>query len=163
MNRIIVWLAAFDCYQQRRAWLGFPLAVRQKYTEDHGGYLAATISYYGFFSLFPLLLVFTTVLGYILRGHDHLYRSMVNSALAQFPVIGHDLRVHSLHGSAVALALGLGGSLWAGMEAFLAAQNAMNQLWGVPHTRRPDFVRARTRALLLLLVLGAGVLAATVL
>jgi membrane protein len=155
--------SAFDHYQQRHAWLGFPLAVRQKYADDQGGYLAATISYYGFFSVFPLLLVFTTLLGFILRAHHHLYQSIVDSTLAQFPVIGHDLRVNALHGSALALALGLSGSLWAGMGAFLAAQNAMNQLWGVPHTRRPDFIRARARALLLLLVIGGGVLATTVL
>ena len=154
---------AFDRWQQRHAWLGFPLAVRQKYADDQGGYLAATISYYGFFSIFPLLLVFTTVLGYILRAHHHLYTSIVDSALAQFPVIGHDLRVNSLHGSALALALGLGGSLWAGMGAFLAGQNAMNQLWGVPYTRRPDFLRARARALLVFVLLGGGVLATTVL
>lgn len=154
---------AFDRFQQRHGWLGFPLAVRQKYAEDQGGYLAATISYYGFFSVFPLLLVLTTLLGYILHAHHHLYTSIVDSALAQFPVIGRDLRINTLHGSALALALGLGGLLWAGMGAFLAAQNAMNQLWGVPHTRRPDFVRARARALLLLVLLGGGVLATTVL
>ena len=155
--------AAFDRYQQRHAWLGFPLALRQKYGEDQGGYLAATMSYYGFFSVFPLLLVFTTLLGYVLHAHHHLYTSIVDSTLAQFPVIGHDLRVNSLHGSALALALGLGASLWAGMGAFLAAQNAMNQVWGVPYRRRPDFLRARARALLLLLVLGGGILGTTVL
>jgi len=41
---------AFDRFQQRHAWLGFPLAVRQKYSDDQGGYLAATITYYAFFS-----------------------------------------------------------------------------------------------------------------
>lgn len=154
---------AFDRWQQRHAWLGFPLAVRQKYADDQGGYLAATISYYGFFSIFPLLLVVTTVLGYILRAHHHLYTSIVDTTLAQFPVIGDDLRVNSLHGNALALALGLGSSLWAGTGAFLAGQNAMNQLWGVPYTRRPNVLRARARALLLLVVLGGGVLATTVL
>ena len=143
--------------------MGFPLAVRQKYADDQGGYLAATISYYGFFSVFPLLLVFTTLLGYVLGAHHHLYQSIVDSTLAQFPVIGHDLRVNSLHGARSRSRSGSSGSLWAGMGAFLAAQNAMNQLWGVPHTRRPDFIRARARALLLLLVLGGGVLATTVL
>src|SRR6476660_7533162 len=105
---------AFDRFQQRHRTLGFPLALLQKYSEDQGGYLAATISYYGFFSVFPLLLVFTTLLGYVLRSHPHLYRSIVDSALAQFPVIGRDLRLNSLHGSALALVLGFGGSLWAG-------------------------------------------------
>jgi membrane protein len=39
----------------------------------------------------------------------------------------------------------------------------MNHVWGVPFRRRPDFLRARLNALLLLVVLGGGVLASTVL
>ncbi len=151
----------FDAFQQRHGWLGFPLAVRQKYSDDQGGYLAATVAYYGFFSVFPLLLVATTVLGFALRGHPGLERRIVGSALGQFPVIGHELQVRSLHGSALALGLGLAAALWAGMGAVLAAENALNQIWGIPFKRRPDFLRARGRALLLLVVLGGGTLAAT--
>ena len=155
--------SAFDRFQQRQRWLGFPLAVLQKYADDQGGYLAATITYYAFFAIFPLLLVLTTVLGFVLRGHRHLYESIVDSALGQFPVIGPELSRGSLHGSAVALGLGIGAALWAGMSVFLASQNAMNHLWGVPFKRRPDPIRARGRALLLLLLLGGGALATTIL
>ncbi len=155
--------SAFDRFQQRHPWLGFPLAVLQKYSDDQGGYLAATIAYYGFFAIFPLLLVLTTLLGFLLQGHRHLEQSIVNSALGQFPVIGPQLSRGSLHGSALALALGLTAALWAGMGVFLAAENAMNHLWGVPFKRRPDPLHARGRALLLLLVLGGGTLAATTL
>jgi YihY family inner membrane protein len=154
---------AFDRFQQRHPWLGFPLAVLQKYSDDQCGYLSATITYYGFFSIFPLLLVFTTILGFVLRGHPHLYHSIVDSALAQFPVIGHDLRIGRLHGNALALGLGIAGALWAGMGVFLAAENAMNQLWGVPFKHRPDFFRSRARALILLGLLGTGALGATIL
>jgi inner membrane protein YhjD len=154
---------AFDRFQQQHAWVGFPLAVRQKYSDDQGGYLAATITYYGFFSIFPLLLVATTILGFVLQGHRHLEQSIVDSALGQFPVIGHDLRLHRLGGSGVALALGLVLSLWSGMGVFLAAENAMDHLWAVPFRRRPDFFRQRGRALLLLLALGGGALATTIL
>ena len=153
----------FDRFQRRHAWLAFPLAVRQKYSDDQGGYLAATITYYGFFSVFPLLLVATTVLGFLLRGDRRLERSIVHSALGQFPVVGHDLQLHRLGGSGLALALGIVLSLWSGMGVFLAAENAMNHLWGIPFRRRPDFLRQRLRALLLLAVLGAGALGATVL
>jgi membrane protein len=153
----------FDRFQQQHRWLGFPLAVRQKYADDQGGYLAATVAYYGFFSIFPLLLVFTTVLGFVLRGHPHLQSQIVNSALGQFPVIGHELTTRSLKGSTLALVIGVATALWAGMGAVLAAQNAMNQLWGVPFKRRPDFLSARLRSLLLLVVLGSGALAATAL
>jgi YihY family inner membrane protein len=155
--------SAFDRFQQRHRWLGFPLAVLQKYADDQGGYLAATITYYAFFAIFPLLLVLTTVLGFVLRGHPHLYQSIVDSALSQLPVIGPELRVRALHGNALALGLGLAAALWAGMGVFLASQNAMNHLWGVPFKRRPDPLRARGRALLLLLLLGGGTLATTIL
>ena len=155
--------SAFDRFQQRHRWLGFPLAVFLKYADDQGGYLAATITYYGFFAIFPLLLVLTTVLGFVLQGHSGLEHRIVNSALGQFPVIGPQLSHGSLHGSALALALGLTAALWAGMGVFLAAQNAMNHLWGVPFKRRPDPLHARGRALLLLLLLGGGALATTIL
>jgi membrane protein len=155
--------SAFDRFQQRHRWLSFPYAVLQKYADDQGGYLAATITYYAFFAIFPLLLVLTTVLGFVLRSHRHLYESIVDSALGQFPVIGPELSRGSLHGSALALGLGIAAALWAGMGVFLASQNAMNHLWGVPFKRRPDPIRARGRALLLLLLLGGGALATTIL
>lgn len=155
--------SAFDRFQQRHRSIGFPLAVLQKYADDQGGYHAATITYYGFFAIFPLLLVLTTVLGFMLQSHPHLEQRIVDSALGQFPVIGPQLSHGSLHGSALALALGLAAALWAGMGVFLASQNAMNYLWGVPFKRRPDPLHARGRALLLLALLGGGALAATIL
>ena len=63
-----------------------PLAVLQKYADDQGGYHAAAITYYGFFAIFPLLLVLTTVLGFILQSHPHLEQRIVESTLGQFPV-----------------------------------------------------------------------------
>ena len=154
---------SFDRFQQRHRSLGLPLAVFQKYSDDDGSSLAATISYYGFFSIFPLLLVFTTVLGYVLDQNGDLYKSLLDSALGQFPVIGRQLQTHSLRGSGFALGIGIAAALWAGMGVFLAAQKAMDQVWGVPYTHRPDFFRSRLTALGLLLVLGGGLLVTTVL
>jgi membrane protein len=154
---------SIDRFQRRHRWLGFPLAVFQKYSDDDGGSLAATISYYAFFSIFPLLLVFTTLLGYVLDQNGDLYKSLVDSALGQFPVIGRQLQTHTLRGSGLALGLGIAAALWAGMGVFLASQKAMNHVWGVPYTRRPDFLRSRLTALGLLVVLGGGLLVTTVL
>lgn len=154
-------IARFDAWQQRRPAVAFPLAVLQKLSDDQGGYLAATIAYYAFFSLFPLLLVLTTVLGFVLDGHPGLHDSILDSALGQLPVIGEELQRRGLQGSVLGLALGLAVALWSGMGVFLAAQNAMNHVWGVPHVVRPSFVKARLRALVLLAVLGGGMLVAT--
>jgi YihY family inner membrane protein len=152
-----------DEWQQRHRPVGFAFATFQKYSDDQGGYLAATISYYAFFSLFPLLLVLATVLGFVLSGHGDLERSLVDSALGQFPVIGRQLHAHSLQGSGLALAIGIAAALWAGMGVVQAAQNAMNQVWGVPVKERPGFLPSRLRALMLLALLGGGLLLTTVL
>lgn len=144
----------FDRFQQRHAWLGLPLAVRQKYGDDQGGYLAATIAYYGFFAVFPLLLVLVTVLGFVLRGHPSLRETVVHSALAQFPVVGPQLASRSLSGSGIALGLGIVGALWGGTGFAAAVENAFNHVWDVPFRRRPDFVRQRLRGLVVLLGFG---------
>jgi membrane protein len=59
-------LRALDRFQQGHTVLGFPVAVAKKYGDDQAGKHAALLAYYGFLSLFPLLLVFVTLLGYAL-------------------------------------------------------------------------------------------------
>ena len=59
-------IEALDAYQRRHRRLGFPIAVLYKFSDDQGGFLAALITYYGFLSLFPLLLLTVTVLGFLL-------------------------------------------------------------------------------------------------
>ena len=158
-------IAGIDRFQQRHALLGFPLAVRQKFAEDQGGFLAASVTYYAFFSIFPLLLVFVTLLGYALQGDPDLQRRVLDSAFADFPVIGPQLKsnVHSLHGSAVALAVGIGVAVWAGTGVALALENALDHIWGVPIRRRANPLLARLRALVWIAVLGGVTLIGTVL
>ena len=60
---------AFDRAQRKHPVLAVPVAVVKKFGDDQGGGLAALVAYYSFFSLFPLLLVFVTVLGFVLQGN----------------------------------------------------------------------------------------------
>jgi membrane protein len=145
--------------------VGFPLAVRQKFADDQGGYLAASVTYYAFFSIFPLLLVLVTLLGYALDGDPDLQRRVLDSALADFPVIGPQLQsnVHSLQGSVPALIAGIAIAVWAGTGVALALENALDHIWGVPISRRANPLLARLRALLWIAVLGGVTLVATVL
>jgi membrane protein len=147
-------LQRFNRYQQRHRGWAIPMAVIRKFSNDQAGNLAALMAYYAFFSIFPLLLVFTTILGFVLQGNAHLYDKITTSVLAQFPVIGSQLHSHALSGKATALVLGLLTSLWAGLGVTNAAQNAFNRVWAVPFKDRPDFVHSRLRGLLLLISLG---------
>jgi YihY family inner membrane protein len=113
------------------------------------------MAYYAFFSLFPLLLVFVTILGFVLQGDPHAQQSVEDSVLGQLPIIKDQLTLHSLNGSAVPLVIGVLTSLWAGLGITNAAQNAFDRVWAVPFKHRADFLHARLRGLLLLVALGA--------
>jgi len=144
----------FDRYQQaHKAW-AIPMAVVKKFGDDQAGNLAALIAYYAFFSIFPLLLVFTTILGFVLQGNMKLYDDVRNSVLGRFPVVGDQLQAHALSGKVTALVIGLITSLLGGLGVTMAAQNAFDRIWAVPFKDRPDFLRKRLRGLLLLLCLG---------
>ncbi|MFL6139898.1 MAG: YihY/virulence factor BrkB family protein [Frankiaceae bacterium] len=158
-------IARLDAYQRRHRWLGYPVAVAYKFVDDQGAYLAALITYYAFLSLFPLLLLLATVLGFALHDDPALQQRVVDSTLSQFPIIGTQLQrnVHSLHGSALALVVGIVGALYGGLGVAQAGQNALNRVWAVPRNERPNPFLARLRSLALLLVLGTGVIATTVL
>jgi YihY family inner membrane protein len=144
----------FDAYQQHHKGLALPVAVVKKFGDDQGGNLAALVAYFAFFSLFPLLLVFTTILGFVLRHNAKLQQSVEKSVLHQLPIIGDQITLHSLKGSVVALVIGLVTSLLAGLGVTGAAQNAMDRVWAVPFKERPNFLQSRIRGLGLLTFLG---------
>ncbi|HEX3391638.1 MAG TPA: YihY/virulence factor BrkB family protein [Solirubrobacteraceae bacterium] len=149
-------LRAFDRYQARSPRLGFVVAVLKRFDDDQGSQMGALIAYYGFFSLFPLLLVFVTVLGFVLEGNPSAQESIVHSTLSQFPIIGTQLQsnVHSLEGSFLALAIGLVGALLAGLGITGATQSAFNNVWQIPRRRQLGFLAWRLRGLGLLAVFG---------
>lgn len=151
-----------DEVQRRHAVLAFPFAVIKKFGDDRASQLAALIAYYGFFSLFPLLLAFVTLSG-MLFERSGMQDRLVDAALSQFPVIGDQLRrnVQELPDKGVALAIGIAGALWAGLAGIKAAQNAMDHVWDVPMKRQPSFPIAVLRAVLMLLTLGVFVLLAS--
>ena len=153
-----------DRFQQRHPGVGFPLAVIYKFVDDQGSYLAALITYYGFLSLFPLLLLLSSVLGFVLQGNRQLQHEILNSALSQFPVIGDQLGdPQGLRGSTSAVVIGVLGSVYGALGVAQALQNAMNVAWAVPRHRRPNPLASRLRSLMLLGTAGLALLGTTVL
>src|ERR1700750_2883952 len=153
-----------DHSQQRHPGAGFPLAVIYKYADDSGAYLAALIAYYGFVSFFPLLLLLSTILSFVLAGHPSLQQDVINSALGQFPVVGAQLGDPShLGGGTTGFIIGIVGSLYGGLGVAQAGQYAMNTAWRVPRNDRPNPFKARGRSLLLLATAGVTVIGTTVL
>ena len=146
---------AVDRFQQRHTPSAFVYGVVKKFGEDRAGQQAALLAYYGFFSLFPLLLVGVTLLGILLRNDPDLQRKLLDSALTQFPIIGEEIRknVHGLAKAGAGLLIGIAGALWGGLGGLKALQNAMDHVWDIPVRRQANTIRQVLRALMMLGVL----------
>ncbi|WP_206518054.1 YihY/virulence factor BrkB family protein [Rhodococcus sp. X156] len=153
-----------DGFQRRHRWAGYPLAVVYKFFDDQGNYLAALIAYYAFVSLFPLLYLSSTVLGYVLSDDVQLQQQLIDSAVGQFPVIGDQLQhPDRMTGGFVPVSIGVLGSLYGASGVAQATQHAMNTAWGVPRNNRPNPFAARGRSVLLIATVGLAVLGITAL
>jgi len=155
-NRLVAW---FDDLQRRHSVLGFPYAVVRKYGDDGGWRHAALITYYGFLSLFPILLVAASLLTTVLVNRPALREEMVaallppalqstvNSSLANMPVSG------------LPFVIGIVGLLLSGTGVVFSAYETLNHLAGVPRRSRFPFVARYARVVLMVLVVLVGGLA----
>lgn len=164
-NPVELVIRPVDRWQQRHRAPGFVFGVVKKFGDDRGGTLAALITFYGFLSLFPLMLVGFTILGFFAGNNAHLYQQVQDSGLKDFPVIGDQLRnnVHGLHGSTFGLIAGLVGLLWGSLGVAQAVQFAVNEAWDVPNVVRPNFFVRLARGLGFFGVLALGVVGTTAL
>ena len=165
LSRLRAQAARVDRFQQRHRVLAFPVAVYRELQVMKAGYLGAMLTFFAFISLFPLLLILTTVLGVVLRSNPKLQTDVLNSALVDFPVIGDQLKnnIHDFGRNGVALAISIVITVIGSLGLANAAQYAMNLLWSVPEDRRPGFPESWLRSLGIIGTMGLGVLSTTVL
>jgi YihY family inner membrane protein len=165
VNRIEQGLRAVDRFQQRHGLLGFPIGVVKKFGDDQAGKHAALLAYYAFLSLFPLLLVFVTLLSYALANDQELQQRVIDALISQFPVLGTQIKdsVTTIQGSGIGLVVGILGTLWGGLGITQAAQDAMNAVWNIPRKDRPNYWLRLARGLGSLLLVVVAVFTATAL
>ena len=138
--------------------------MAKKFGDDQAGNLVALLAYYAFLATFPLLLALTTILGLVLRNFPRLQRDLLDSAFAEFPIIGaqiHDQLGVASFGNAFSLTIGLVGAFLGGRGFATGLQNTLSSLWAVPRAERPGFPANYLRTIaLLLLSVGVAVTAA---
>jgi len=155
-------LRRVDEWQQRSPVVAPVFGVIRKFGDDRGPSLAALLAYYGFLSLFPLLLVLTTILGFV--GNEDLKESILGTTLEQFPVVGEQIGrdvTHPLEGSGFALVVGLLGLLYGSLGVTQVAQRAMADVWNVPNVVRPGFLPRLGRSIGFLLAVLVGLATTT--
>jgi YihY family inner membrane protein len=164
MKLINTTLALFDRFQQRHRTAGFIYAVIKKYGEDEAGYQAALLTYYGFLSVFPLLLVLTTVTSFLAHSHPGWQDTIIKSMTDYFPVLGNQLseHVHSLNKNGLALAIGLLFTLYGARGVADSFRHGVNHIWQVPRVNRQGFPKSLLTSLMLIVVSGLGLLLASI-
>lgn len=148
----------FDRFQRKHKMIGFLYALQTKYTQDNGGQQAALLTYYGFLSLFPLLLAATSILQIILNSRSDLRDSVISHATTYFPVLGEQLQsnVTRVNGAGLGLVIGIILAIWGAKGVADVFQDTMNRLWGIPMDKRPGFPHGHLKSLGMVIVGGIG-------
>jgi len=166
MNPVERGIRTVDGWQQRYTPTAFAFGVIKKFGDDNGGVLVANLTYTAFVTLFPLLLVFTTILG-LVAAFDPGFREAATDAVAsQVPIIGHTLtsNVSTLkRSSVIGLIVGLVVTIWGSLGLAQAGLYTMEHVWNLPGPDRPGFLPRLARSLLFLVLLGVDVIATTAL
>lgn len=162
INSIAQWA---DRLQQKHPAFSFPFAVIKKYGDDQAGQQAALLTYYGFLSLFPLLLVATSVADLLAQHNDHLRARLLNDATSYFPVVGDQLQqnIHGSHETGLALIAGLLVAIYGARGIANAVRGVLDNSWGTPRSRRSSFWAGLAKSMGMLFGAGLGLLLTTVL
>lgn len=142
-----------DGVQREHASVGISVAVGRKFVEDRSADLASMIAFWAFASIFPLLLVLTTLLGYLLPSD--LREDVLTEVSLMIPLIDTST-VPGLSGSWWALTLGLATALWSGTAVVRHTQEAFNTVWDIPATERSNLVERLVRSIGVLATIGLG-------
>jgi YihY family inner membrane protein len=166
MNPVERVLRTVDGWQQRSTPAAFTFGVVKKFGDDNGGVLVANLTYTAFVTLFPLLLVFTTILGLVASLDPGFKQAAENAVASQVPIIGHTLtsNVQTLQRSSViGLIVGLVVTIWGSLGLAQAGLYTMEHVWNLPGPDRPGFLPRIARSVLFLVLLAIDVIATTAL
>src|ERR1700678_551351 len=155
-----------DGAQQRFTPAAFVFGVVKKFGDDNGGVLVTNLAFTAFLSLFPLLLVLTTILGLVASVEPSFRTDVINAVSGQIPLIGRTLteNVEQLRRSSViGLIVGLVALIWGAMGLAQAGIFTMEQVWNLPGPDRPGFVQRLGRSGIFLGLLAIGVILTTLL
>ncbi len=135
--------------------LGTAIAVQDRYNDDAAGQFAAAIAYFGFLSLFPLLLLALSAAGFVLANRPEVHEQLVQLLTRTIPGLREQLQKTLTvlqEGRAATGVVGLALLLFSGFRVIEAAAVATSRVFRV--AVEENVVRKKAGALGILLVLG---------
>jgi hypothetical protein len=124
--------------------LGTAIAVNDRYTDDLGNHLAASIAFFAFLSLFPILLLGLAVAGTVFADDPQAQQEVVDAVSAAVPGLGEalgetiDVAIRTRGATGL---VGLVGVLFAGLRVVDAATLAVSRVFRVDATHDSGVVR----------------------
>lgn len=144
-----------DGWQRSRRTPAIAYAVLRKFSDDRANQFVIELGWYGFIAIYPAMLAAITILSLV--GAPSLGRGLV-ATLHSFPIVGAEFNPErssaSLHGSPVALVVGLLGLIYGAQGVTMTAQGAMAQVWNIPAVDLPKLPWRLARSLLGLITIG---------
>ncbi|MCV7103883.1 inner membrane protein YhjD, partial [Mycobacterium palustre] len=156
-----------DRLRARFARFDHVMRAYQRFDDRKGGFLAAGLTYYTIFALFPLLMVGFAVFGFLLSRRPDLLRTIDDRIRASVPgALGQQLT--DLMGSAIDArtsvgVIGLATAAWAGLGWISHLRAAVTEMWWEQRVESPGFVRNKLSDLIAMLWTFAVALATIVL
>lgn len=126
------------------------------FVEDRCTILAAAISYFALFSLFPLTLLAAAIFGIVLRNEDvqaRVLEAIVDAIPVSAPSVENSLRGMADFGPTLSVVAAI-GTLWSASALFSAVRRALDVVFDVRHPRP----MLRAKLLDYLVLMGVGTL-----
>ncbi|MDA2805433.1 YihY/virulence factor BrkB family protein [Nocardiopsis sp. LSu2-4] len=150
--------------RRRHPWFDHIVRAAERYSDQDGSRLAASVTYFAFLSFFPLIALAFAVVGYVAEfspdARDYL-DTAVNDLLpglaAELPI---DEIAQARTGASV---VGLLGLLYAGLGAVGQLRAALHRIWLKNPSEGPNVVLAKLQDTAVMAVLGTALLASVAL
>jgi membrane protein len=149
------WLRAIISRLERYPLVRILQSVIEGYQRDRISDQAAALTYYGIFSLFPLLLLFMSLAGLALQNSEEIQQQILNVVVGLLPE-GQDEMAQIITGvvqaKGIAAGIGILALLWGALGWFQVIDANVNRIWGVEKPR--SFVKGKLLALAMVATVG---------
>jgi membrane protein len=137
------------------------VSMLEGWRRHQSGRNASLLSFFGFLSIFPLLLVATTILGFVLQRDEHLKQRIIDGAFDDIPVLGQELAADpaSLTGNVWVLLIGLATALWSATRVFAGLHVSLDDIWEIDLDHRSSMQVQRGRALIGIVIVAVAQIA----
>jgi membrane protein len=146
---------AFTSSLERYALFRILMSVVKGFTKDRVTNAAAAMTYYGIFSLFPLMLLFMALAGLALQSNEQAREQILTVVTGLLPQGQNQLQeviAGVIDAKGAAAGIGVLALLWSALGWFQVIDYNVNQIWGVDKPR--SFVRGKLFALAMVAAIG---------